>query len=318
MMLMLLWWADPRRALRPRLKPRGTARAYSCGAETLSGRGFMRALPSMARTRRGAGHRVYESAVRGTLYCQSLPGWTSIYIHSGSIVRKNHPDTGPPSLLSDKKWSSASSQSVQYDGDVTVTADLGGSKHLQKVHVLAYQRNGEFEVEDVTVSVSGNGRDWRESGVIENGHVGGGAFESAPLDLAMDVDAEARYVKFAVKKTAKAARILLAELVIQTDAPQTPDAPELRIPPTPHASQIHARTGVARCGRGISLWLLYDGCLARYGRRPGGDRHGQLVGPSSGEGQGHYRRHAPRGGERASPGRGSRPIRPESRRSNGR
>jgi len=36
-----------------------------------------------------------------------------------------HKDSPTPSLLNDGKWHSASTQSVQYDGDVTITCDLG-------------------------------------------------------------------------------------------------------------------------------------------------------------------------------------------------
>ena len=60
---------------------------------------------------------------------------------------RTHKDTQPPSLLADGKWQSASSQSVQYDGDVTLSLDLGQVQTIGKVHVLAYQRPGDFEVE---------------------------------------------------------------------------------------------------------------------------------------------------------------------------
>ena len=36
-----------------------------------------------------------------------------------------HPDTDPPSRLADGAWGDASKESVQYDGDVTLDADLG-------------------------------------------------------------------------------------------------------------------------------------------------------------------------------------------------
>ncbi|MHC4326430.1 MAG: FAD-dependent oxidoreductase, partial [Planctomycetota bacterium] len=44
-----------------------------------------------------------------------------------------HRDTQPPSLLTDGKWHSAASQSVQYDGNVTLIADLGTEYQLSKV-----------------------------------------------------------------------------------------------------------------------------------------------------------------------------------------
>ena len=51
-----------------------------------------------------------------------------------------HKDTETPSKLTDGKWHSASSQSVQYNGDVSIVADLGEKRPLSKVHVMVYQR----------------------------------------------------------------------------------------------------------------------------------------------------------------------------------
>ena len=69
-----------------------------------------------------------------------------------------HRDTQPPSLLTDGRWHSASGESVQYDGDVTVIADLGSEHRLSKVHVMAYQRRSQsgddFEAKSVTVYLS--------------------------------------------------------------------------------------------------------------------------------------------------------------------
>jgi len=71
-----------------------------------------------------------------------------------------HKDTPTPSLLTDGKWSSAPTQSVQYDGDVTITAELGREHGFQRVHVLVYQRDNDFEVESVTVSISDDLQEW--------------------------------------------------------------------------------------------------------------------------------------------------------------
>jgi hypothetical protein len=83
-----------------------------------------------------------------------------------------HKDTQPASLLTDGKWHSAVRQSVQYDGDVTIIADLHGEYRLRKVHIMAYQRRGpalgnDFEVKNVLLSLlattSNNGGRWRSS-----------------------------------------------------------------------------------------------------------------------------------------------------------
>ena len=125
-----------------------------------------------------------------------------------------HKDTRPPSLLTDGKWNSAVSQSVQYDGDVTITADLGKEHRLRKIHVLTYQRDNDFEVESVTISIS-NGQQWKQVAVIKNEMLGKGAFENSAIDLSAPVMEKARYVKLLVKKSTNVNRILLGEIVIE-------------------------------------------------------------------------------------------------------
>lgn len=132
-----------------------------------------------------------------------------------------HRDTAKPSILNDGKWESASSQSVQYDGDVTVTADLGGAKGIKSVHVMAYQRRNaelsdDFEVDSVSVYLSANGEEWTEAGIVKNERAGESLSEPwGPVELSAPVGAEARYVKFVVKKSEDVGRILLGEILIE-------------------------------------------------------------------------------------------------------
>jgi len=72
-----------------------------------------------------------------------------------------HKDTSPPSMLSDGKWHSAPSQSVQYDGDVDIVTDFGSEQFVGRVHVTVYQRNDDFEVESVLVQTSNDGQTGR-------------------------------------------------------------------------------------------------------------------------------------------------------------
>jgi len=142
-----------------------------------------------------------------------------------------HKDTKPLSLLADGKWNSAPSQSVQYNGDVMITAKLGREHRLRSVHVLAYQRDNDFEVESVTVSIS-NGQQYRQVAVIKNEMLGKGSFEESAIDLSAPVTEKARYVKFVVKKNADVDRILLAEILIEEEQPYVEPIPRPRTPPT--------------------------------------------------------------------------------------
>jgi len=150
-----------------------------------------------------------------------------------------HRDKQPPSLLSDGRWHSASGQSVQYDGDVTIIADLGAEHRLSKVHVMAYQRRSQsgddFEVKSVTVYLSNDKKRWEQAAIIDNRRLTESLPEPwGPVELSASVSGKARYVKFAVKKSADVSRVLLGEIVIADDRPSDePDRPAVRIPPTP-------------------------------------------------------------------------------------
>jgi len=150
-----------------------------------------------------------------------------------------HKDTQPPSVLTDGKWHSASTQSVQYDGDVTIIADAGGERWLKKVHIMAYQRRNpglsdDFEVKFVTVSVSSDKQKWSQVAVIKNARVGEPLQEPwGPIILSASVTGKARYVKFLVEKSSDVNRLLLGEIVIEDELSQEKSSESLRTPPTP-------------------------------------------------------------------------------------
>ncbi|MBW7990751.1 MAG: FAD-dependent oxidoreductase [Planctomycetes bacterium] len=150
-----------------------------------------------------------------------------------------HKDTPSPSLLTDGKWHSASSQSVQYDGDVTIITDLGDEHQLEKVHIMAYQRRNptgdDFEVESVTVSISNDKQQWKQLAVIKNQRLAEALPQPwGPIELSASINARARYVKFMVKKSPDVNRVLLGEIVIEEKRSLTqPTEKAARIPPTP-------------------------------------------------------------------------------------
>lgn len=147
-----------------------------------------------------------------------------------------HRDTHPPSRLSDGQWGRASNQSVEYPGDVAITADLGNVQPIEKVHLMVYQRTSgqggsNFKVDSVTVLTSNDNKTWKEAAVVRNDQPGTGGADDC-LTLAAPVRTQARYVKFGVKKAADAGRILLGELEIvgPARAPE-PAAKSGKIPP---------------------------------------------------------------------------------------
>jgi len=137
-----------------------------------------------------------------------------------------HLDSAPPSKLNDGQWSSAFTESVQYDGDVTVTADLGKVLPLREVRAMVFQAPNNFAVKTITVSPSVDGTTWQPAGEIPNpAHLTGNYVEHS-LGLKLAVSGSARYVRFAVTKSEKASRVLLGELSIFGEPQVDPQAAE--------------------------------------------------------------------------------------------
>ncbi|MEN6337841.1 MAG: DUF3999 family protein, partial [Phycisphaerales bacterium] len=143
-----------------------------------------------------------------------------------------HRDSPQSTALRDNKWHGAPSQSVQYDGDVNFTIDLGGEQSVGRVHLMAYQRADDFEVAEVAVSAGDDKEHWQPVAVVANKRLEDGGFEQAAIPLSAEVDRKARYLRLAVHKTPEAKRVLLGEIVIE--GPQQPVTRRAyRNPPTP-------------------------------------------------------------------------------------
>jgi hypothetical protein len=129
-----------------------------------------------------------------------------------------HRDTKPESLLSDGKWQNASSQSVQYDGDVALVLDLGSEQEIRNVRVMTYQRPADFDVARVNASVGSDGQKWSPAGAITNENVGQATFEGTALVLSGAIPARTRYLKLHVQRSPEASRLLLGEIVVEGPA----------------------------------------------------------------------------------------------------
>jgi len=129
-----------------------------------------------------------------------------------------HPDTSPPSLLSDGKWHSAANQSVQFDADVVLDLDLGEVSPLARLHLMAYQRNNDFELASVLVSLSPDGSRWRRMPELRNEQLGQGQFEQGALIISGPLEGAARYLRLELKRGPEARRLLLGEIVVQGTA----------------------------------------------------------------------------------------------------
>ena len=126
-----------------------------------------------------------------------------------------HKDSVSAPKLSDGRWDNAPSYSVQYDGDVTIEADLGEQRQVSDVHIMAFQRDDDFEVADVAISGSSDGQNWKSIATVKNAHLGQGTFEETVIVLSAPLNARARYLRFALRKGAEAGRILIGEIIIE-------------------------------------------------------------------------------------------------------
>lgn len=136
-----------------------------------------------------------------------------------------HVDTEPPSMLTDGQWGTAFTQSVQYNGDVTITADLGQDRDLKGFRLMYFQSNGNFEVDTVAVSASEDGAAWRDCARIQNPELGKGNWVEAALTLTGPLDGRARYLRFHITKGEAAERMLLGEIQVYTHEPETTPDP---------------------------------------------------------------------------------------------
>jgi flavin-dependent dehydrogenase len=190
-----------------------------------------------------------------------------------------HKDTAAFAVLRDRKWHSASNQSVQYNGDANIVADLGSEQFIDKAHVLVYQRTNDFEVANVAVWASADGREWRPVATVENQRLAEGAFEETALPLSTAIGQKARYLKFAVRKTPAAKRILLGEIVVEKKSEAAAVKTAHRAPPTP--MQVKRALDEALFNAGVTfLYGCYPTELLRDGAgKPAGivlaDRSGR-------------------------------------------
>lgn len=137
-------------------------------------------------------------------------------------------------LLSNGIWQNPVQQSVQYDGDVTLVADLGRMARVEQLHLLAFRRVGEFDIADVEVWTSPNGKLWRDLGKIVQVDISSGV--DADVHFSLPVKQACRYVKLLVRKAEDADRILLGELILQEQSDvgaATQDSDTMRPPATP-------------------------------------------------------------------------------------
>lgn len=180
-----------------------------------------------------------------------------------------HRDSRPASALRDGKWHSAPSQSVQYNGDVTISIDLGRERVVARAHLMVYQRNDDFEVDSVTIYVSEDKKQWEQLAAVGNKRLGEGSFEEAAIPLSAPIGRETRYLKFVVRKTPEVSRLLLGEIVLESLEDKTAQAVG-RVPPTPMQAKRVLDDALLNAGAHFLYGCYATELLLDDGGRPAG------------------------------------------------
>lgn len=156
-----------------------------------------------------------------------------------------HRDTSPPSMLTDGKFMHAPTESVQYNSDATITADLETPQVVDRVNLIFFWRpSGEpgvgFKVAGIEVSISDNGKEWVPIGKADVTPPQA-ASGDPPLSVRVDVgQKKARFVKVFVRKAPDVERMLLGELEILGPAQEPVEREQAKyLPPRPlHVKQL--------------------------------------------------------------------------------
>ena len=132
-----------------------------------------------------------------------------------------HKDTDPPSLLARAGIPrDVQKDTVQYDADVTITADLQASRAIDEIGLWSFARRGDFEVGEVRVETSADGKAWKACGSFKP------KGEDSAVTITMPIRDTARFVRLHVIRAAGAQRLLLGALKIvpSADTTATPTA----------------------------------------------------------------------------------------------
>ena len=130
-------------------------------------------------------------------------------------IDPRHTENAQKNKLADGIASTPNSQSVQINGDATVTLNLQSAQRVAVVSLLGYYREDDFVIGSVTVSSSGDGTTWREIGTAElTPYSQQNRDAVVEFRLVLEQPVTTQYLKLDVKKTEAASRILLGEIIL--------------------------------------------------------------------------------------------------------
>jgi len=148
-----------------------------------------------------------------------------------------HPDT-KRGRLRDGVLGPPNSDSVQYDGDPTVTCDLGEPKEVAEARAVVFARAGDFGLGRVTVETSADGTTWRKAGEATSGpESASGMAGIEAVTPAVPVGRAVRYVRMHVTRAPDTERLLLGEIMLLAPG----DLPEPQTSPRGPVRPMHVK-----------------------------------------------------------------------------
>ncbi|MDR2116795.1 MAG: FAD-dependent oxidoreductase [Planctomycetaceae bacterium] len=136
---------------------------------------------------------------------------------------KTHPETNQKNRLADGLAADPVTQSLQINSNATIVLDLKKSQNVGIVSLFGFHRRDEFVMDHVRVSASDDEKTWNElpNAVLKTAHLRG--YDSVDeFRLELDKPITARYLKLEIKKSEKAKRLLLGEIVVLPDKSAIP------------------------------------------------------------------------------------------------
>ncbi|MBN2451154.1 MAG: FAD-dependent oxidoreductase, partial [Lentisphaeria bacterium] len=164
-----------------------------------------------------------------------------------------HADAKPP-RLTDGAYRSASAESVQYDGDVTITCDLGEARDVEEVRAVVFHRADDFGLARMVVATSLDGATWSEDTPAPSPTP-----EGETITAIVPVGARTRYLRIGFTRAADTTRILLGEIEVVGTTAETGRAPaESGLGPV---RPMHIKRTLDEALLGAGVRFLY-GCYA--------------------------------------------------------
>ena len=148
------------------------------------------------------------------------PGTIPFKYESSLPPAAKHRDTEPPSKLNDGVLGQSSTDSVQYDGDVAIIADLRAVQEIKTAQLLLFHREKDFAAESVVAETSNDKRQWTAAGSFKCDAING-----ERVVVSMPLNAKARFVRLSIKRAADCQRLLLGEITFSGPVPETPNTP---------------------------------------------------------------------------------------------